>query len=102
MQVLTRPAPRLWPEQYTLVGGVPPTHAVHHTSADKHLSFSKCVHPLLQHNQYTNEDVQCISWEAQSQAYGKSHMPHIAIREAQFRDLERWMAHLILTELLAA
>ena len=24
MQVLTRPAPRLWPEQNTLVGGVPP------------------------------------------------------------------------------
>ena len=24
MQVLTKPAPRLWPEQYTLVGGVPP------------------------------------------------------------------------------
>ena len=24
MGVLTRPAPRLWPEQYTLVGGVPP------------------------------------------------------------------------------
>ena len=66
MQVLTKPAPRLWPEQYTLVGGVPPLMpSTTLLQSDGCPSQPPTVRP--QHDQHTDEDVQCVSGEAPSQ-----------------------------------
>ena len=84
MRVLTRPAPRLWPEQYTLVGGVPPlmpsTTLLRPQSCPFQSDWSNpCFSMISIHMRI------CSACPKRPQAYNEPHVHCSAMREVRLR-----------------